>query len=175
MVSVSRTGATTKCPDQLAPETRTTTSNEEAFTAFFIEQETRLRRALVAAYGGERGREAAAEALAFAWEHWDRVARMDKPLAYLFRVGQSRTRKHRTPVIFAHAENDAEAFEPGLAPAVKTLSINQRTAVVLVCGFGWTLREVAELTGTKIPTVQKHLDRGLANLRHALGERTNER
>ena len=174
-MSVSRTGATTKCPDQLAPETRTTTSNEEAFTAFFLEHESRLRRALVAAYGGDRGREAAAEALAFAWEHWDRVAKMDKPLAYLFRVGESRTRKRRTPVIFAYAENDAaEAFEPGLGPAVKALSVNQRTAVVLVCGFGWTLREVAELTGTKIPTVQKHLDRGLANLRHALEGRTDE-
>lgn len=170
---MSRTGATTKCLDQLAPEARTTTSNEEGFTAFFIEHESRLRRALVAAYGGERGREAAAEALAFAWEHWDLVAKMDKPLAYLFRVGQSRTRKRRAPVIFAYAENDSEAFEPGLAPAVKALSVNQRTAVVLVCGFGWTLREVAELIGTKIPTVQRHLDRGLANLRSALG-RENE-
>jgi len=48
-------------------------------------------RAFVAAYGGERGREATAESLAFAWEHWDRISRMDNAPGYLFRVGQSRT------------------------------------------------------------------------------------
>jgi RNA polymerase sigma factor (sigma-70 family) len=48
------------------------------------------------------------------------------------------------------------------------LSDRQRVAVVLVHGFGWTLREVAELTGTKITTVQNHLERGLARLRSGL-------
>jgi len=38
-----------------------------------------------------------------------------------------------------------------------------------VHGFGWTLREVAELTGTSVSTVQNHLERGLAHLRRALG------
>jgi DNA-directed RNA polymerase specialized sigma24 family protein len=175
MVSVSRIEAITRCPNQLQPDDRSTKSTEEGFTAFFVEHEVRLRRAFVAAYGGERGREAAAESFAFAWEHWDRVVKMDNPLAYLFRVGQSRTRKRRMPITFAPATNDPPDFEPGLAPAVKALSINQRTAVVLVCGFGWTLREVAELTDTRIPTVQKHLERGLANLRHALGGRTDGR
>ena len=40
--------------------------------------------------------------------------------------------------------------------------------VVLVHGFQWTLREVAELTGTKVTTVQNHLERGLVKLRRAL-------
>ena len=64
---------------------------ETAFEAFVAAHETRLRRALVAAYGIERGREALAEALAYAWEHWERVAAMEHPVPYLFRVGQSRT------------------------------------------------------------------------------------
>jgi RNA polymerase sigma factor (sigma-70 family) len=58
--------------------------------------------------------------------------------------------------------------EPALVPALKSLSARQRTAVVLVHGFGWTIREVAELTGTKVTTVQNHLERGLAKLRRAL-------
>ena len=69
---------------------------------------------------------------------------------------------------FAAGDGHEPVFEPGLAPALKTLTARQRTAVVLVHGFGWTLREVAELTGTKVTTVQNHLERGLAKLRHTL-------
>jgi DNA-directed RNA polymerase specialized sigma24 family protein len=48
------------------------------------------------------------------------------------------------------------------------LTESQRTAVVLVYGFGWTMAEVAELTGIKVTSVQNHLDRGLKKLRAAL-------
>ena len=40
---------------------------ERAFTAFVTQIEPRLRIALMAAYGTDRGRDAAAEALAYAW------------------------------------------------------------------------------------------------------------
>jgi DNA-directed RNA polymerase specialized sigma24 family protein len=144
------------------------TGAEEAFTAFVIEHECRLRRAFVAAYGGQRGREATAESLAFAWEHWDRLSQMDNAPGYLYRVGRSRTRRRRTVLTFVSEEHRDPIVEPGLAPALRTLSARQRTAVVLVHGFGWTLKEVADLTGTKITTVQNHLERGLAKLRQAL-------
>jgi len=39
------------------------------FEGFVRESEPRLRRALVAAYGFEEGRDATAEALAYGWEH----------------------------------------------------------------------------------------------------------
>jgi DNA-directed RNA polymerase specialized sigma24 family protein len=41
--------------------------------------------------------------------------------------------------------------------------------VVLIHGFDYTLREVADLTGVKITTVQNHLERGLRRLRDQLG------
>lgn len=138
------------------------------FTAFVVEYEPRLRRAFVAAYGGSRGREATAEALAFAWEHRARLSGMHNVAGYLFRVGQSRTRRKRTVLTFAAPGGHEPVFEPGLAPALKTLTARQRTAVVLVHGFGWTLREVAELSGTKVTTVQNHLERGLTKLRQTL-------
>ena len=47
----------------------------------------------------------------------------------------------------------------------------ERVAVILVHGFGWTMREVAELTGTKVTTVQTHLERGLRKLTHSPGGR----
>jgi hypothetical protein len=46
------------------------------FEGFVRESEPRLRCALVAAYGFEEGRDATAEAFAYAWEHWERVRQM---------------------------------------------------------------------------------------------------
>jgi RNA polymerase sigma factor (sigma-70 family) len=141
---------------------------ESQFVSFVLTYEPRLRRAFVAAYGSHRGREATAEALSFAWEHWERLSHVDNVGGYLYRVGQSRTRHRRMVLNFESEETTVTNFEPGLIPALKELSARQRTAVVLVHGFGWTLREVAELTGTKVTTVQNHLERGLAKLRHQL-------
>jgi RNA polymerase sigma factor (sigma-70 family) len=141
---------------------------EIQFTAFVLEQEPRLRRAFVAAYGSHRGREATAEALAFAWEYWDRLSKVNNVPGYLYRVGQSRTRHRRNEPSFVLERHEEPIFEPDLVPALKTLTVRQRTAVVLVYGFGWTLREVADLTGTKITTVQNHLERGLTKLRRIL-------
>jgi DNA-directed RNA polymerase specialized sigma24 family protein len=53
--------------------------------------------------------------------------------------------------------------------ALAALSEAQRIAVVLVHGFGWTMREVAELNGTQVTSVQTHLERGLHKLRMTLG------
>jgi DNA-directed RNA polymerase specialized sigma24 family protein len=141
----------------------------EEFSTFVQEHEPRLRRTLVAAYGGQRGREATAEALAYAWEHWSRVSEMQNAPGYLFRVGQSRTRHRRVPLTFDVSDQRQPEYEPRLIPVLRSLSQRQRTAVVLVHGFGWTLREVAEMTGTKVTTVQNHVERGLAKLRAELG------
>jgi DNA-directed RNA polymerase specialized sigma24 family protein len=141
----------------------------ESFESFFKEAEPRLRYALVAAYGSERGREAAAEALAYGWEHWDRVEGMSNPVGYLFRVGQSRTRPRRRPVTFELPPQEDDVWiEPGLGDALAELSERQRLTVVLVHGFGWQLAEVAEVTGLRVPTIQTHANRGLAHLRRAL-------
>lgn len=145
-------------------------SGEGSFEQFVTDVEPNLRRALVATYGAERGREAVAEALAYGWEHWSRVQQLDNPVGYLYRVGQTRTRHRRTPVIFPEPPRDMQPWvEPGLASALATLTEPQRLAVVLVDACEWTLREVAELSGIAVTTVQNHLERGRAKLRVALG------
>lgn len=149
----------------------TRSDHDAAFIAFATAHEAGLRRAFVAAYGTDRGSEAAAEALAYAWQHWKRVKAMTNPLGYLYRVGQSRTRprrRHPLPPEWRTPESEPRPFEPGLAPALAALSEGQRVAVVLVYGFEWTLSEVAEFTGVTISTVQTHLERGLRHLRTAL-------
>lgn len=143
-------------------------ADEAEFHAFFAVAEPRLRRALVAAYGSERGREAAAEALTVAWEHWGELRAMKNPMGYLYRVGQSRTRPRKTRAVFERPDAGEPWVEPGLAAALARLSERQRVAVVLVHGFGWSLREVADLTGTAPTTIQNHVERGLARLRATL-------
>jgi DNA-directed RNA polymerase specialized sigma24 family protein len=141
----------------------------EGFASWYEAVEPRLRVALSAAYGPERGREAAAEALAWAWEHLDRLGEIKHPVPYLFRVGRSRTRLRRIRLTVPGATEWSEPWvEPGLARALSSLTPRQRVAVMLVCGHEWTLAEVAELLGVKLTTVQTHMDRGLAKLRAIL-------
>ena len=158
-----RHGAAPVVPPEAAPE------SVAEFEAFVRDAEPRLRRALVAAYGFEDGRDATAEALAYAWEHWERVREMPNAAGYLFRVAQSRRRRRRVPVLYDVSGWPEHLFEPGLPRALAALSQRQRVVVVLVHGFGYTLHEVAELTGLRRTTVQNHSDRGLAQLRKRLG------
>jgi len=60
--------------------------------------------------------------------------------------------------------------EPGLPGALAALTQRQRSVVVLVHCFEWTLTEVADLLGLSKTTVQNHLERGMASLRRTIGE-----
>jgi DNA-directed RNA polymerase specialized sigma24 family protein len=131
--------------------------------------EPRLRRALMARYGFDAGREATAEALAWAWEHRERLPEMHSPLRYLYRVGQSRARRRKPPIIPFIRQGWVEPWvEPGLAAALRAISGRQRVAVVLVYAYDWTPAEVADLLNVKVTTVRTHLERGLKGLRSTL-------
>ena len=145
--------------------------DQVAFERFVAEAGPRLGRALAALYGFEDGRDATAEALAYAWENWDRLQHITNLPGYLFRVGQTRGRRRRQPAaaLFDIGERGEYSFEPGLPKALAALTQRQRLAVVLVHGNGYTLREVAELTAIRPTTVQNHLGRGLSRLRSLLG------
>ena len=68
-------------------------ADRRSFEEFVGRFEPRLRVALVAVFGPEVGRDAVAEALAYGWEHWDRIAGMENPGGYLYRVGYDRARR----------------------------------------------------------------------------------
>ncbi|MBO0824601.1 MAG: sigma-70 family RNA polymerase sigma factor [Actinobacteria bacterium] len=145
------------------------TDPASAFEAFFRETEPKLRRALIAAYGPDLGRDAASEALTYAWEHWERLSQMANLPGYLFRIGQTRgIRRKRQRVLHGRPSWPDYRFEPALPGALAALSDRQRLAVVLVHGYGYTLQEVAELTGLRKGSVQTHAARGLARLRAAM-------
>lgn len=139
------------------------------FERFVAAVEARLRIALTALFGPEDGRDAAAAALAYAWEEWDRVSQMANPAGYLYRVGQSSQRRRKEPVWMAVPAEAAPLVEPGLPDAIGALSDKQRLVVVLVHAYGWDRREVAELTGVSMSAIDTHLARGLSKLRQSLG------
>ena len=138
----------------------------ESFTRFFRQAEPRLRHGLIARYGGEAGSEAAAHAMTYGWEHWDRIRMMDNPIGYLYRVGRTSFRRNQRRPIGTNPGPAREPWtEPALPEALRKLSGRQRSCVVLRHSFGWTYGEIAELLGISIPTVQKHVARGLDKLR----------
>lgn len=148
---------------------RTTTADTRAdFTRFVGDAEPRLRRALVALRGTEDGREATAEALGWAWEHWSDVQAMENPIGYLYRVGSSRTRPRRRALLPV-AVPESHRFEPGLGRALGRLPEKQRTAVVLVHGCGWTYEETALAMGLTKSSVGTHVERAMKKLRRQLG------
>jgi len=139
----------------------------DSFTKFVKEVEARLQHALVARYGLDLGRESAAEALAYAWEHWERVQPMANPAGYLYRVATSRSRRIRrpTPVLPEVALDSPIWVEPHLPKALERLSANQRTAVLLVYSFEYTHSEAADVMEIAGGTLRKHLARGMTKLR----------
>ena len=143
-------------------------SRREAFSRFARDAEPRLRIALAAAVGQDLGADASAEALAYGWEHWERIEAMENPIGYLYRVGRSRVHPPRPLLLPPVPVTHTPEVEPALPTALATLTDRQRVAVVLVHRFDWKQKEVADLLGVDTPTVATHLRRGLAKLRRQL-------
>jgi DNA-directed RNA polymerase specialized sigma24 family protein len=127
---------------------------------------------LSATLGLETGREAAAEALAYGWEHWERIREMENSIGYLYVVGRDRGRKMRRnrQVVFPDVIEDRIPWvEPGLPRALAALPERERVVVLLVHAYGWAMSEVAELLEVTKSTVQTHSERGVKKLRRKLG------
>jgi DNA-directed RNA polymerase specialized sigma24 family protein len=140
------------------------------FEEFAVADSARLRAGLVAAYGPDVGADAAAEAMAYAFEHWDRLSSMSNPVGYLYRVGQTEARRQLRPRGYLPAQpaRGLPEFEPALAPALEALTEPQRVAVVMVHALGWAQVDVAAVLEVDVSTLRTHLARALRKLRLAL-------
>jgi RNA polymerase sigma factor (sigma-70 family) len=150
------------------------TIDEHAAVSYeeFVEgQAAGLRRALIARYGVEIGTEVAAEALAYAWENWTRVGSMASTVGYLYRVGQSKARRHhrwRRSIDLPPETRPPDDTTTRLEDALLRLKPNQRVAVVLVHCHRYSYEEAAEMLGIPLSTLRNHLHRGIAKLRKTL-------
>ncbi len=144
----------------------------DSFTEWAGEAEPWLRQALTASFGSQLGKEATADALAHAWEHWDQINMKDNVVGYVYGVGRNKARRlaarHR-PVFIDVSQQRLPDVEPGLPAAIAALPEKQRIVVGLVYGYEWSMSEVAELLGVRKTTVQNHAERGLKRLRRKLG------
>lgn len=144
-----------------------------AYEDFFTVDGGRLQRILVARYGVEVGTEVTADVLAWAWEHWNELEGINNRLAYLYRVGQSKSRRYwrwrRRPTFPPEVTRGIADPEPGLAGALARLPEAHRIAVLLVHAHGWSYAEVANALGVEVSTVRNHVHRGLQKLRLILG------
>ena len=151
---------------------RPTEPEAETFDEFVERAEPRLREALTATMGSEAGREATADALAYGWEHWSRVGRLENPAGYLYAVGRNnqrrRYRRRRTVLMEVDPER-TPWVEPELPAALAALPDQQRIVVVLLHCFEWTMTEVADLLDVSKSTVQSHAERGIGRLRSQMG------
>jgi RNA polymerase sigma-70 factor (ECF subfamily) len=143
--------------------------SDEDFEDFVREAEPRLRRALIGAVGTDRVEDAVGEALAYAFAHWVDVKTMNNPVGYLYRVGQSRTRRNKPLRMFRREPDSMPDVEPGLVDALAALPNAQRIVVWLAHGCAWSHQEIAEVLSTSTSTVATHVSRGLARLRSELG------
>lgn len=139
------------------------------FELFVVEAEPRLRRALLGAVGVDRVDDAVAEALAYGFEHWDEVASMSNPVGYLYRVGQSKSRRRKRVRLFVRVPDSLPEVEPGLPDALAALPASQRIAVWLAHGCDWPHAEIADTLDVSTSTVATHVRRGLAQLRLEMG------
>jgi RNA polymerase sigma factor (sigma-70 family) len=144
-------------------------ARREEFVLFAERATLRLRPALVAHHGVELANDLCADAIAYAWENWDRVRDLDNPVGYLYRVATSRARRYRRwrrPVALP-AESGVAAVESdhGLHVMLAKLPHRQRTAVVLVHVYGWSYQDVANLVGRSLSDVRNDVHRGLTALR----------
>ena len=144
----------------------------DSFTEFVKLTEPRLRHSLSALFGTEAGKDLAADALVYGWEHWERVRDMDNPAGYLYSVGRDKGRRQlgrRRPVLVAVDPERMPWIEPHLVDALALLPERQRVVVMLLHCFQWSMSEVSDLLGLAKPTVQTHAQRGLDRLREQLG------
>ncbi|MEM8923717.1 MAG: sigma factor-like helix-turn-helix DNA-binding protein [Actinomycetota bacterium] len=151
-----------------------TSGTEGDYRSFFEEAAPRLQSALVAGFGLEDGKDAASEALGWAWRNWERLSTVDNRIGYLYRVGRNhalrqRDRHPKGGRLTEHADGwEMPDFEPGLVRFMADLPEQQRVCVWMVHGLGHTLAETADLLGCSRGTVSTHVQRALRSLRDGL-------
>lgn len=145
-----------------------------SFTTFMGQEGPALDRLLTSHYGPQLGADVAADTWTWAWEHWDEVQELHTPVAYLYRVAQSRARRYarwRRSYEFPE-ERSAGAAEDGIAldQALSRLPHRQRVAVLLFHTYGYSHAEAAALIGVSPAAFRNDLHRGVQRLRQLLGE-----
>lgn len=144
-----------------------------SFEQFYAEHRTPVARALALTLRDrELATEATDEAMARAYQRWDRVRTFDNPAGWVYRVGlnwsRSILRRIKRPApIWVAAPGTAPApvvQDPAIERALEALSVDQRAVVVCRLFLGHSEARTAELLGIRPGTVKSRLHRALDRL-----------
>jgi RNA polymerase sigma factor (sigma-70 family) len=147
-----------------------------SFDEFFAEHHDRLYRALYFVTGSRAdAEELMQEAFLKLWERWDRIEKIDDPVAYLFRVAlngfRMRIRHARSiagkilmPVEVRDPYDDVDVHED-VRRMLLALPPRQRAAIVLTEIFGYGSDQAGRILGIHPTTVRVLASKGRAALR----------
>lgn len=145
------------------------------FTAFYGEAYRRVAAALSSTLGDrELGVEAADEAMARCYAHWDKVSHYDNPAGWVYRVGLNWALSWRRKLARRHTLAPPEPVQPTLpadpqiVEALSSLDMRLRSVVVCRILLDWSTEQTAEVLQIKPGTVKSRLHRGLSRLAESL-------
>jgi len=166
---------------ELAESARVVRIGAADFESFFRAEHAGLFRALCLVTGSRQEAEDVMQvAFLRVFERWDRVAAMDRPDGFLYRVAMNefRSRYRRS------ARAAKRAITPGepddayaeidqrdvVVRALRDLSPQQRAAVVLTTMLGYPSEEAGDLLGLSASSVRTLATRARKNLRASVEE-----
>ncbi|MCU4183302.1 sigma-70 family RNA polymerase sigma factor [Acidiferrimicrobium sp. IK] len=150
------------------PGTQAVGVSHDDFAGYYGANRDRVVRALSATIGDtDLAADAVDEAMARAYQRWSKVAGLDNPNGWVYRVALNwstsvlRRRRRRSSPLEPPAgsfEHPAMA-EPAVAAALAELDVRQRAVVVCRYLLGWSEAETAEALNTPVGTVKSRLHR----------------
>jgi RNA polymerase sigma factor (sigma-70 family) len=157
------------------------------FEAFFRGEHERLFQTLVLVCGDRsEAEEVAQEAMARAFERWDRVVKADSPAAYVYRIALNlnRRRLRRAELIRRRGQDltPTQPVDPAAAVearaearrALAALPVGLREALVLVEWVGLSAEEAAPVLGIEAVSVRGRLHRARQKLSELTGGEDDE-
>lgn len=149
----------------------------DSFDAFYRSHRTPIARALALAIGDvDLASDATDEAMARAYERWSMVSRLDRPDAWVHRVGLnwavSVLRRHRRShhrLYEPAAVDGPQVADPDVHAALGALDVKHRSVVVCRHLLGWSVADTALALGVREGTVKSRLHRALRALEVRLG------
>jgi RNA polymerase sigma factor (sigma-70 family) len=156
-------------------------TRQSDFEAFFREQHARLYRvAFLLTGSAAEAQDLAQEALARAFERWERIRTMDSPAGYVYRIlvhlNHRRLRRLRVqarrllPGIEMEDPASAAETRSDVMRALLALRPAHREALVLVEWMGLDAAGAAEVLGIEPVSVRARLHRARKAFRQELGE-----
>lgn len=148
----------------------------ESFDGFYRRVWPEVYRATAVTVGqADLAREATDEAMTRAYERWSRVAAMDNPAGWVYRVAVNwaRSRQRRSVLALTKpAETSRVSFDdlpdPDLIKAIQKLPMNQKEVVVSRYLLDMSEAETAEAFGVPNGTIKSRLSRALQTLKEEL-------